>query len=826
MSESNLITNEINNLESTSRERLKKPEKKKEEKKEENKEKEKEDKFIIESAYLKMVECTAMTLGPEKIYQKCFICPICNPKKNNYICKFCYINCHQKCRDITQIKKKEEDYKGKKNFACFCGNILKHEIKDVKKKEKRMCDLIILDQSLKVGSFFCETHQISICCVCSVECHKKCTIKRNKSNNNKKECVCDGDNHTTYNEIAFTFPLDEYQKLSGISVWPIQILNILFKQKRLENISNLFKAMLNKEEISEEQRKEFFPLLEIFSSTFNRKFKTPYYEEEIFNIFEYKNLVEYIKNIEINNAGMITLKIKLIFILLFVHLKNDFKSTKSLISNDFLCNNLLERIQYRKILMKDTIFNKKLNEKYKIKELIEKDNILKDIILNDVCNLMSIGIDYLNNEENEEDFEICLKIICFWIKKMLFTKEDLIKLINSIYIFFNKFISYINSGKGNIFLLIDLFNGLSELFLMISVAYNDIILMNYLDKYKNISNINNIELNDDFIHVTSEHGTKLFEMIMKSCCLIKKHYDLLNKNEKMIFEKDKKLLKDKMKMEKLNNSKNSSVEIKLPTEGGLFFNKIINLFAESLGIFSLADNIYFKQIEFITKEDLIDYYNFCDIIDTDKSENMGKKEMDTINEIVNNLKLEIESKLLIIFTKSYSIVILFVSFKLISFVFFNTSSIYIFTVTVPFPEIDCIRLVVVGSTLSLYTVSAPTVIFTFTSLATLVVTAFSPSPSVVSSYTTFPPKIDLTFTVSVAFFVSTILFTVIVIVVSSSTSVPASKLCLITVSLSFDVSSSVATTTLNPEFFSFLVASFSDSPKTDGTVIFLTPVLT
>ena len=237
MSESNLITNEINNPESTSREKLKKPDKNDEEKKEENdkkekenkEEKEKEDKFIIESSYLKMVECTAMTLGPEKLYQKCFICPICNPKKNNYICKFCYINCHQKCRDITQIKKKEEDYKGKKNFACFCGNILKHEIKDVKKKEKRMCDLIILDQSLKVGSFFCETHQISICCVCSVECHKKCTIKRNKSNN-KKECICDGDNHTTYNEIAFTFPLDEYQKLSGISVWPIQILNILFKQ--------------------------------------------------------------------------------------------------------------------------------------------------------------------------------------------------------------------------------------------------------------------------------------------------------------------------------------------------------------------------------------------------------------------------------------------------------------------------------------------------------------------------------------------------------------------------------------------------------------------
>ena len=655
MSEPNLIEND--DPKSSSREILKDEEQSKEKKKDKNilKIKDKKEKFIIESAYLKMEECTAMTLGKEKIYQKCFICPICNPKKDRFICKFCYNKCHQKCRDITSIAQKEEDYRGKKNFACYCGLKLKHEIVDVKKKEKRMCDLIILDQSLKVGMFFCENHQIMICCVCSVECHKKCTIKKYKANNeDKRDCLCDGENHTNYNEIAFTFPLDDYKKLSGVSVWPIQILNILFKQKRLENISRLFKSMINKEEISEDDRKEFFPLLELFSSTFNRKFKTPYYEEEIINIFDFKNLVEYIKNIELNNTSMIILKIKLIFILLFVHLKNDFKLTKNLISNDFLCNNLLERIQYRKILMKDTIFNKQLNEKYKIKKLIQKDNILKDIILNEVANIMAIGIDYINIEENEEDFEICLKIICFWIKKMLFTKEDLIKLINSIYIFFNKFIERIESGKGNIYLLIDLFSGLSELFLMISVSYNDIIIMNYLDKYKNISNINKLELKEDFIHVTSDHGTKLFEMVMKSCYLIKKHYDLLNKNEEIIMKKETKLMKDKKKMEKLNNSKNAAVEIKLPNEGGLFFDKIISLFVESLGIFSLADNNYFKQIDFLTKDDLIDYYNFCDKIDDNKGENINKKDTNEINDIINNMKLEIESKLFILFTTSYS----------------------------------------------------------------------------------------------------------------------------------------------------------------------------
>ena len=112
--------------------------------------------------------------------------------------------------------------------------------------------------------------------------------------------------------------------------------------------------------------------------------------------------------------------------------------------------------------------------------------------------------------------------------------------------------------------------------------------------------------------------------------------------------KEKKLFKDKKKMEKLNNSKNAAVEIKLPDEGGLFFDKIINLFVESLGIFSLADNNYYKQIDYLTKSDLINYYKFCERIDDDKSEFLNKKEMNSLNDIFNNTKIEIENKLFIL----------------------------------------------------------------------------------------------------------------------------------------------------------------------------------
>ena len=94
-----------------------------------------------------------------------------------------------------------------------------------------------------------------ICCVCSVQCHNKCKITKtkkvfdpHKSRRRMDKCLCRNECHTSYNEVAFTFPLNEYQKLSGIQIWPIQILNILFNNKRtFHKLSVLFTSILNKE---------------------------------------------------------------------------------------------------------------------------------------------------------------------------------------------------------------------------------------------------------------------------------------------------------------------------------------------------------------------------------------------------------------------------------------------------------------------------------------------------------------------------------------------------------------------------------------------------
>ena len=96
------------------------------------------------------------------------------------------------------------------------------------------------------------------------------------------------------------------------------------------------------------------------------------------------------------------------------------------------------------------------------------------------------------------------------------------------------------------------------------------------------------------------------------------------------------------------------INIRLSENGGLYLEKIINLFTETLGIFSLADNIYYKQINFITKDDLINYYCFVNKIEKNIWIDFNKNEKDEIDQIINNLKINIENRFNYLFTSSYA----------------------------------------------------------------------------------------------------------------------------------------------------------------------------
>ena len=653
------------------------------------------DKRLFDDDYLLKTQCTSLNSGPLEIPQQCYVCGICNARKDRYICKYCYYNCHSQCRE-AEIKvsfnhnklnnsNKSNTLKFKnlnnsnasasfrysiiggliggnsinnnfntiREFSCYCGVKLKHKPIIPAKKELIACSMMLLDDALEVECFYCENHQQMICCVCSVYCHKGCVITKRSSvtvnnniainNNNKLSsfsgmflndidassrnathvCQCEEDKHTSYNEIALTFPLQEYQRLSGVKVCPIQILNILFSNKNtFTKLTALFSNVINDKELNEEMREQFYPLLEMFSNTFNRKFKTYYYHKDILEMFPFEKLIDFIGYIPITNSMYILLKFRLVFILLFIHLKKDFQLLKSLTSIDFISNSILERIEYKKMISHKTIFTKNIDSKYTLDSLYNEGGVLKSIAMEGICPLMEIGMEYVNIEDNQDEFEIGLKYLCFMLKHMFFTKNDLIKLIYCLYRFHSKFFEYINSDKNNIYSLLDICRAFAELFYIITILYNDLVVEEYLEMYRWNFRNNSKEFKPaeikEFIHVESEYGGLLFKMVIKSCDMLKKHYELIqktdhsNKTEKEMQQEKMPLVAKKKHQEKIETS-TPGIKIKIPDNGGLFCEKVITIFNETIQMFALADNIYFKQLQSISKDDLLEYYSFTNM---------------------------------------------------------------------------------------------------------------------------------------------------------------------------------------------------------------------
>ena len=116
------------------------------------------DTFDIDEDFFAKDGCTALTLGLEPMPQKCFICPICDIKKDHYLCNYCYIYCHEKCRNLegkdSPKSKEENNFLGEKEFACYCGNILKHKIYKIPKVLIMPCSMTQLDETLGINLFF------------------------------------------------------------------------------------------------------------------------------------------------------------------------------------------------------------------------------------------------------------------------------------------------------------------------------------------------------------------------------------------------------------------------------------------------------------------------------------------------------------------------------------------------------------------------------------------------------------------------------------------------------------------------------------------------
>ena len=598
--------------------------------------------------------CTSYYFGDEIYPQEAYICTICNkPEEDKYMCKYCHEFCHKKCRNtLKEIPKSlvNKEYQKIKSFKCHCGTNLKHtfDIKD--KKDLISCNMMELDSILGISPNYCSNHNITICSICSVVCHNECN--KNKQNNylNNFTCQCKSDFHSNFNEFALSFPLEKYKQNADIDVWPVQILNILFnKGKTFNKMSKFFFKFISTDIDFNSPKNiaiinQFKSLLELFSNTFNRKFKTYYYDQQMIHSFEYEKLFSLIKHLEVTNGQTTIIKFRLLFILLFIHLRNDFRIIKSLTSNDFMCNSILQRLIYKKLLKSKMLLNEKINEKYKIRE----DFPLKKFALQEVCNLMTKGMLYISVEENQDEFEIGLKLICFMLKHLMFNKEDLISLIDSLAIFHDNFYEYIIKENNNIYSLTDIFNGIVEICYMIAINYNDLVIEEYLENpEKEIGK---------FINVKSEYSVKLLSIVFKNCDLFTRHYRLLikpNLDDKSEEEqkREKNLRKHQIAMQQKIWSQTTGVSIKMPSNGGIFTDKICNLHNETLCLFCLADNSYQKQLGYIKDEAIQDYFIFSKQLE---SENYQKNIMEEKGEnILCELKLGLEQGYYSLFTSSY-----------------------------------------------------------------------------------------------------------------------------------------------------------------------------
>ena len=614
--------------------------------------------FGIEE-YLSKDKCSSFLFGKEKIKQKCYICSICDKKGQNYICDYCYKTCHKKCRNNLKETSEsliEREYLDIKKFYCFCGVNLKHTFDKIEKARKMSCTMMQLDQILDIVPYHCISHNQIVCCICAVVCHEKCKKKKIEIIDNELGCECDSDFHSNFNEFALSFPLDKYKKDANIDIWPIQILNILFSTKStFTKMALFFKRCLNNEidfnNIGSNVAliNKFEILLELFSNSFNRKFKTYYYVEEISDMFPFEKLFLLIKKFDVVNGQTAIIKFRLLFIFLFIHLRRDFNSLKSFTSIDFYCNTVLERLIFKKVLKSDIIFTYEINDKYKLNE---DDSEIKKFVLLSLCNLIRKGMNYVSVEENQDEFEIGLKLITFMLKRMIFNKNDIILLIDSIYDFHEYFYNYIMSEGNNIYSLIDIFNVIIEICFIISVYYNDLIIEEYLKSKKD-------HKIGKFLHSKNEHSNKLLTILLKNCDLFSRHFDILIKpnldmKDKEEIEREKALRKHKLEMQNKNLKSKTGVTIKIPENGGLFTDKIINLFIENLSLFSLADNFYQKQLNSITNKDINKYYLFCEKIENeDLYEIMNIEPGIHHSNILYNLKVVIDEIYCDLFTTSY-----------------------------------------------------------------------------------------------------------------------------------------------------------------------------
>lgn len=522
------------------------------------------------------LECTYHLMGDYPYLQPKFNCEKCS---ENSICIKCIQTCHNHTGDESAQLPKPSNHASK--FTCRCGKDLKHKIEEVNVKTKYSnCNLKKFEKSLSNNKrYFCDKHRVEICEICFKKCHsgpeckysiKITELKENLEGENTYEfaCKCIHDNHSNHNLFCLKVSTSDY-KPSPDYIFTLQLTNNMFKSGVMDELKKFIKNILDRQIFFDEN----FTLIvsKFHEDISNRIFRHSYFIDEFKDTFPYDITLKYINKYKPRNRKQVLTKFYLISILFALHIKNDFKNIKSLSTSDFKINSIFDRINYRKFMSSTNDITNTLHQKYKtnLEETlsIRYPSSLKNLILN----LPYIFMEKMSeiNYIDMPKFRYNLKLICFLLKRMIFSIDELNMLINNFYdffiVFFNQYkenfgvekntlIGFFNHYKDNSDEVKDKLNDFktfAKIFLLIGITYNDFVMAEKLFN-------NQIIVNENFIQINNEYTEKLLKMIIMNSKLFSNYSDQWSTNPH--FEST---------------------------------NKLIN---ESMNIYLVSDNIYYRQI--------------------------------------------------------------------------------------------------------------------------------------------------------------------------------------------------------------------------------------
>ena len=553
-------------------------------------------------------KCTAATFGNDEIRQECYFCDKCDPKHLLKLCENCFLECHFKCHSLYFDKNM---YKGEKStFVCDCFKKLNHILPKDLEKKLNSCIMKILDHIIIPNKyFFCGNDNQLVCSFCYFICHGDCHNKKIFNNikeinglsiNNLNNCYCRHVNHSDNNEFLFCLNFKEYQKELGIRFLPLQCLNLCFQ---VENIFETFTQTLIKDHRNKEEFKNkiniCFPLLNNICFLMNRKLKYSFYNDKILNIFSYERLSKLIRECSVDSVEEIKFKFALIHICLFIHLKRLFNQFgKCLVSSNYISGSIMQRLFFRQKLNKLLENNNNSELKFKIED--NKNLLLENLF---PCLLELVKKPFYSLILFRNEIIRFFKYLCFLIKKNIFTMNQLKKIIDYLNLLHDKMIFEINfDDEIQTTCWIVPFSLLSEIFVLLTIEYNDLVVEDLL-----LHNNKSTLTNGYFVHYQNQYGQKLIRMILRANTIIRKHIQLLHNTEGRRFtfvlsKKSISILKGEIELDNFNLNPNV-MTLKKPSIG-IILDKYVQFYTESIKLFTLGNNVYVEEIKKLSNSDI------------------------------------------------------------------------------------------------------------------------------------------------------------------------------------------------------------------------------